>query len=223
MALAAFLFAMIGFSLLYARDAHRERRRRLALFDAALGLFDSYRVTHAGTRYPVLEGCYRGLAVRLEPVLDDMAWRKLPSLWLKATLLTPHRSRGTLDFLVRPQGTEFYSAQGDLPEHVAVPSSWPQHAVLATDNAATMPSLAVLTPHIADLFSDPKMKELVITPRGLRLVYQAAQARRAEYLVLRQARFATDQLDPALVVRLFNRLAMVANDLDGHPPVQTAA
>ena len=58
------------------------------------------------------------------------------------------------------------------------------------------------------------MKELVITPRGVRLVYQAAQAERAEYLVLRQAHFTNNKADPALVRTLLDRAIAIAAAAD---------
>ena len=76
-----------------------------------------------------------------------------------------------------------------------------------------VPSLARLTPHMT-AFDDVRTKELLVTPRGLRLVYQASQAERAEYLVLRQAKFAAIGLDVALVSNLLDRLIALAADLD---------
>ncbi len=172
--------------------------------------------------YPVLEARYQGLPVRLEPVLDNMGWRKLPSLWLKASLLVPNPTRGTIDFLVRPQGVEFYSPSYDFHEHLQVPASWPQNALLATLPGATIPSLDRLTPYI-EVFDDQKTKELVVTPHGIRLVYQAAQAKRADYLVLRQATFTEPSVDPALVQALLDRLIAIAATLDAAPAKESEA
>ncbi len=194
-------------------NVRTERRRRGEFFADVLALFDRYRVTQNGLNFPVLEGTYRGFTVRLEPVLDDMGVRKIPSLWLKTTLLLPNPRRGVLDFIVRPQGIEFYSPSQDLRKRLDIPTAWPQHAILCTDEGGTPPSLETLTPHIS-AFDDQKIKELLITPRGVRLVYQAAQAERAEYLVLRQARFAQARLAPAVVARLLDKVIAVATDLD---------
>jgi hypothetical protein len=212
-------FAMLF--ALYARDTRRERQQRAAFFGDVFGLLETYRVTQDGAQFPVLEGRYRGVPIKLEPVLDTLAWRKLPSLWLKATVLLPHPARGTLDFLVRPQGGEFYSPSGDLDAWLPVPENWPQHAVLCTGAAAIAPSLDLLTPHMT-VFDDPKAKEMLITPRGVRLVYQAAQASRGEYLVLRQARFSDLSLDPALVRSLLDRAIAIAAALDGAAAAKAA-
>ena len=202
--------------VLYLRDTRRERERRGVFFADAMAMFDRCRVTQDGMHFPVLEGAYRGAAVRLEPVLDDMGVRKVPSLWLKATLLIANPQRGVVDFMVRPQGIEVYSPSHDLKCRLDIPATWPQHAILCTDRIGNNPCLEVLAPHIA-AFDDPKTKELLVTPRGVRFVYQAAQAERAEYLVLRQARFSTTRVDPKLIRTLLDRLVAIARDLDAAP------
>lgn len=212
-ATALLLAALIVLPLVYARDAAREKRRRAAFFDDALAALDSYRVTQDGRGYPVLEGRYRGHSVRLEPVLDDMTWRKVPSLWLKATLLRAGPSRPTFSYMVRPQGGEFYSPASDLAQRMKVPAAWPQNAALCTDDRERMPDPDRLTPDMA-AFADPRLKELVVTPKGVRLVYQAAQAERASYLVLRQAKFDGAKAAPALVQALLDRAISIAQAVD---------
>jgi len=214
--------ALLVLPWFYARDARRARLRRGEFFAASTGLFETYRVTQEGMNYPVLEARYKGLPVRLEPVLDNMGWRKLPSLWLKASLLLPNAARGTVDFLVRPQGIEFYSPSYDFHEHLVIPAEWPQNAVLCSLPGAKRPSLDRLTPHIA-AFDDLKTKELVVTPHGVRLVYQAMQAERADYLVLRQATFAEPRVDLALVRSLLDQLIAIAADLDAAPAKKVEA
>jgi hypothetical protein len=209
--LAAAAFALC--STLAIRDVRRERVRRAGLFADCIGLFSRCRVTQEGTRFPILEGTYRGFEVRLEPIVDDMGVRKVPSLWLKATLLVSSPGRSVLDLLVRPQGIEFYSPNSDLPVRLDMPAGWPPHAILCADDAGAARLLDVLTPHVAG-FQDQRMKELLITPRGIRLVYQAAQADRSEYLVLRQARFTMSRLPPELVSRLLDQTIAIAADLD---------
>ncbi len=216
------LVALLVLPWLYARDARRTRLRRGEFFANSTELFETYRVTQEGMNYPVLEARYKGLPVRLEPVLDNMGWRKLPSLWLKASLLLPNAARGTIDFLVRPQGIEFYSPSFDFHEHLVVPEAWPQNALLCSLPGVPRPSLERLEPHIKT-FDDLKTKELVVTPHGVRLVYQAAQAERADYLVLRQATFTEARVNPALVRALLDRLIAIAADLDAAPAKEAEA
>jgi hypothetical protein len=221
MATALFLAALLVLPALYARDSIRERRRRGGWFTDALPLFDSYRVTQQSRNWPVLTGRYQGVDVRLEPVLDDMAWRKLPSLWLKATVLAPNPARGTLGLLVRARGGEFYSPTADMAHRLPIPKAFPSDAMLCSDCAETAPLLAVESQ--IEAFGDPRMKELVITPKGVRLVYQAAQGERAEYLVLRQARFAQDKGDAALVKSLLDRAMAIVAAVDAPAQQQAAA
>jgi hypothetical protein len=123
---------------------------------------------------------------------------------------------------VRPQGVEFYSPSYDFHQHLRIPEGWPQNALLSTLPGAATPSLDQLTPHI-EAFDDPKTKELVVTPRGIRLVYQAAQAERADYLVLRHATFTRPRVDPALVRALLDRLIAIATALDAIPAKEAGA
>src|SRR5258705_7585487 len=161
--------AVVVLIRLYRRDASRERVRRAMFFEHCLDLLDSGRVTQEAGGYPVLEGKYRGYAVRLEPILDTIAWRKIPSLWLKVTILTPNPVKGVLDLLIRPRGTEFYSPSDDLDVRVPMPANWPKDAIICTRDRATMPKLDRIAPHI-HLFDDSQMKELVVTASGTRLV-----------------------------------------------------
>jgi hypothetical protein len=48
---------------------------------------------------------------------------------------------------------------------------------------------ALLTPHMS-LFEQPQAKELLVSPAGVRVVYQLAQGERAYYAVFRSLRFA---------------------------------
>jgi hypothetical protein len=200
---------------LYARDHQRSRTRRAVLFTDCLDLFDAYKVIQSDVDYPTLRGRYCGFDVRLEPVLDDIACRKLPSLWLKATLLAPTRYEGALDLLARPRGIEFYSPSEDLPHRIALPEGWPVDASLRTDDPQNMPPLEIVAPHIG-AFDDPQTKELVITPHGVRFVRQIWQGERAHYLVLRQSVFAQDNMAPAVVKAMLDRLIELSVALAPH-------
>ncbi|MDB5446911.1 MAG: hypothetical protein JWQ97_2228 [Phenylobacterium sp.] len=220
-ALAA-LAAAAGLVWLFRRDGARRKRQRGVLFADCLELFQSFRVTQEGPAYPVLAGRYRGFEVRLEPVVDDLAVRKVPSLWLKTTVLAPNPVRGVFDLMMRPQGAEVYSPSGDLAHRLAVPAGWPDQAVICTDDPATLPDLDRLAPHVA-AFEEPQMKELLITPRGTRVVRQLRQADRARYGVLRQAEFGEVRLDPALARRLLDYAIAVSAALQPRTGLKEAS
>ena len=211
-----FLAALLVLPAIYLRDSVVEKRRRGDWFAPALDLFSSYRVTQDGKNWPVLLGSYRGHSVRLEPVLDDLSWRKLPSLWLKVTVLSPNTGRATYGFLVRARGGEFYSPTPDMKHRLSLPAGWPTDAILCSDDSLKAPDLDV------SAFQDPYLKELVITPKGVRLVYQAQQGERASYLVLRQARFEQRHADPQKVKALLDQAIAIAMQIDG-PSAQAVA
>jgi hypothetical protein len=212
----------LALASIHRADWRRRQARHAEFFADCLGLLDSYRVEQVGLAYPVIAGRYRGFEVRLEPVVDHIAWRKLPSLWLKATVIRPMPYAGVLDVIARPQGVEFYSPSDELNERLPAPASWPAGLMICTDDVAAMPPLALVEPHIA-LFDDPQMKELLVTPRGVRLVRQVWQGERAAYLVLRQVQFAESRLRPAVARAALDAALALAETLDKRPQLAKAS
>lgn len=204
---------------LHRRHRARVRTERGAVFSAALSLFDRYRVVQDDVDFATLEGRYRGYDVRLQPIVDHVAVRKVPSLWLLATVRAPVPFAGAFDFLARPQNVEFYSPSSTLDHAIAIPAGWPEHASLRTDRPEAMPPQAVMARHM-DFFADPKAKEMLVTPKGVRLVYQANQAERSQYLVLRQAEFANPSLPAELVRGLLDQAITLYEDLKRSGPTR---
>lgn len=207
------LLAIAGLWLLHRRERRSIKLQRGAFFDDCLDLFSDAHLAQDDVDYPVLQGRYGDHRVRLEPVVDHVVIRKLPSLWLLVTVFGELPIKGTVDFLVRPQNTEFYSPSAGLPESLPIPPGWPQHAHLRTDMSGRSAPVELLTPHMV-IFDDPRTKELAVTPRGVRIVYQVGQAERAYYLVLRQARFSELRVDRELARRLLDRAIAVYNSID---------
>ena len=208
--------------MLYRRDRSLLQARRSKFFDLCLDLFQSYRVTQEGPTFPLLSGRYRDHEVRLEPVIDDMAWRKVPVLYLKVTVLKPNPYRAILDLLIRPGGVEVYSPSDELHFHVKLPEGWPEQALLCTDDPSSLPPLDLITPHIG-IFNDVYMKELVATSRGVRLTRMIWQARRLHYAVLREVKFEEVHLDPALAKTLLDSTIGIADALSGSAGIAHAA
>lgn len=100
--LALCALCVVALWLVYRRDRAKKKAVRGSYFDDCRSLFADCRVDQEDIDFPVLEGIYEGHRVRLEPVIDHMAVRKLPSLWLKAILFGALPLPGTIDFLVRP-------------------------------------------------------------------------------------------------------------------------
>ena len=209
-ALAAVLVAILVY--MYRRDRRRLRDNRAAMYQDCVHLFDEPRVVQDDVNFPVLTGRYRGYRVKLEPIADYLAFRKIPSLWLQATVYCDNPYRGAFDFLVRPQNVEFWSPAWQMETSLATPPGWPEFAIARTDDPGDVPPLDRLQPH-GVLFDDEKVKELLVTPKGVRIVYQADQAERAYYMVLRQLVFENIRLAPDLVTSLLDRGISIHEDL----------
>lgn len=212
LALTAVLLAILV--LMYRRDRKRLRESRAAMYEDCVDLFESAGITQDDVGFPVLTGRYRGYEVKLEPIADYMAFRKVPSLWLLATVFADIPWGGTFDFLVRPQNVEFWSPAWSMKTRLPIPMGWPEFAIARSDGEGEPPPLDKLRPH-GILFNDQKVKELLVTPKGVRIVYQADQAERAHYMVLRQLVFGNFRLAPDLVTRLLDRAISIHEDLAG--------
>lgn len=212
--------------VLYWRTQRRHRRRvgdeRRRLWDDCLSLLDGARVSQDEIDFPRLEGCYRGCRVTLEALADHVAFRKLPQLWLRATIRVDIPHRGALDLLVRPENVEFYSPIWSLPVTIDPPAGWPVHALVRTDSPGEMPPVSVVGRHLG-LFDDPRAKELLITPRGIRIVYQLAQAQRAQYAVFRSLKFELSRAQPHEVRGILDAALAISDDLGASRRTDTPA
>jgi hypothetical protein len=197
---------------IYRRDKNRFERERAELFEDVRGLLSEAEISRAAGEYPKLRGHYRGYEVAVDAVVDHLAVRKLPSLWLRATVLTELPTRGTCDVMARAHNVEFFSPTGDLQHVLKLPAGWPDHLTVKCDDPAAAPPEAVLTRHIG-LFDEPRMKELLVTPRGVRVVRQAAQGSRAEYMVLRQALFGGVRIPREQLSTMLDAAIALAEDL----------
>jgi hypothetical protein len=209
--LIACLVALGVLAWIYRRDRKRLERERAQLFEDVRGLLTEAEISRAANEYPKLRGRYRGHEVTVDAVVDHIAVRKLPSLWLRVTVLAELPFSGTCDVMARAHNVEFFSPAGDLPHVLKLPAGWPDHLTVKCDDPEVAPPEAVLSRHIA-LFEDPRIKELLVTPRGVRVVRQAAQGSRAEYMVLRQALFGPVRIPrEQLEAMLDSAIALVAD------------
>ena len=204
--------AIVALGAMHRRNRAVVRSRRSSVFAPAYDLFDSYQVTQRGTDYPVLTGQYRKRTFQLDAITDTLTFRKLPVLWLRVSLLAPVPGSATLDILVRSQNAEFYSPSNELPYQVRPLVDWPADAIVRTDDERRLPDLSIVDRHMS-VFERPATKELLITAKGVRLVHMLDQARRAEYLVLRQAEFENAAVDKELLRDLMDRAIALHNDL----------
>lgn len=219
-ALAAAMLVLLWFW--HRQTRTRTRRDRGEMFDDCLDTFERPVIEQDDVNFPVLTAQYKGQKVRLEPIIDQMTFRKLPSLWMSLTIYCPVPVAGTIDYLVRPQNTEFYSPWSRLPYDLDIPKDWPEHAVLRTDAETALP-LDAITPSIRVFKEDPKVKELLITKSGVRFVYQLDESQRSHYLVLRQPLFESLQVDKDKMQVLLDSAIDLADALkSGHSQMTVA-
>ncbi|MEP7242758.1 MAG: hypothetical protein ABI885_03635 [Gammaproteobacteria bacterium] len=213
MGLAAFV--AVGLFLLhrYRGESQRRQREPARFYARALAVLERGELQATGAvGYPRLAGRYQGFPVQVQPVIDTLATRRLPALWLLVTLQDALPVAARLDLMMRPTAATTFSNFDLLPVTLQLPAGFPEHSVLRTDDAQSALPAGVLAPHL-DVFESPRAKELLITPNGVRLVWLIAEADRARYGVFREADFGETDLDPDLLRSLLDRLVALRHSV----------
>ena len=208
------LLAALGLLMFgkYQRDVKRKLLARSAVFDDCTALLQNVRISQDKANLPVLHGEYAGNKVALSIVEDTIAWRKLPPLWLLVKVIANKTSIGSLDMIVRPAGNEFYSPSWQWDGNLTIPPTWPQHAIIKYLHKPV--DMRLLEPLVPALFSDLKMKELLIMPELVRLTYMAKQADRGEYLIMRNAVYHDTPISKELVESLIKQAIAISQTLE---------
>jgi hypothetical protein len=210
-------FAGIGLAAT-AVVATREHRRIIAergtLLDRCVPLLSGSLLTCGGDGFPRLEGYRNGRFIRVELVPDSMTIRRLPQLWLKLTRLEARPNAREFSLLVRPSGTEFYSLTTGHPFVLDPPGGIAAEALAKGDRPSSQRDLDISSPVLRRVFADPRAKEVAVTRKGLRLVWQAAEGHRGEHLIFRQCRFENAGLAPAALEGLLAALDDLGASLD---------
>jgi hypothetical protein len=159
-----------------------------------------------------LTGKYQGHFFQLQTVVDALVTRKVPSLWLMVTLPEPQPVEAVFNLMMRAGGPSTFSNFDFLEHVVATPSDFPEHAMIRTDDPEKVLPSHKVRPHL-QMFFGPKAKELLVSPKGLRIVVQAAQADRARYSVLREANFGDVAIDADLAKACLETLLALRKNL----------
>ena len=195
------------------RAAARRRNRLRASYFTAL----TPRLTRTEpSGFPRVALDLQGRPFDLQAIPDSLSFRKLPCLWLLVTLTAPQPFRAETRIMARASGLEPFSTFATLPCELPLPAGFPDHCTLRTTDPAALPDLA---PY-AGLFNDPKVKELTLSPKGLRLVVLAEEAPRTAYLLYREAELPSAPLDPARAQALMQ--ALIALEAEAALPPPTA-
>lgn len=151
------------------------------------------------------EGSWNGWHVQVRTIVDTLATRKLPARWLSVSVMEKVAVPATFDMMMRPGSPTTFSNFDHLAHTLPKAPGFPIEAVLRTDRRGTRFPQGIIADHL-EPFSDGRAKELLITPKGVRIVWLLAEAERARYGVFRQAAFANGAIDPALVARLLTSI-----------------
>jgi hypothetical protein len=200
-AFMVFIAASLAWFSMRALHDHRSAlSQRGGLLDRAVGLLGDAKITLGRDAFPVLVGRLPDKRpVKVELIADTMVFRRLPQLWLRVTLTeTVDRKRPSIGALARPTGAEFYSIVHELPHWIEPPQT-DASLLMRGDGNASEAQIERVSALFRSLFSDPAVKEAAITPRGVRLIRQAAQGDRGAHLILRQTQFRVDAIAPELV------------------------
>jgi hypothetical protein len=186
------------------------------LFSEVLSLFENPTIKDgpaAGSKR--LDGAYQSNNFQLQTITDTLAVRKLPSLWLLVTLPCNLPVTAKLDLMMRPAGQTSFSNFDFLDHMISTPPEFPQFAQLRSDSSSGYAKLDIIKHHLG-LFAISKFKELLISPQGLRIVIQAAEADRAYYGVLRNARFENTCIESELLKQSMDTLLALKSALEDY-------
>jgi hypothetical protein len=181
--IAAIVLAAI--QTLHRRKVGRDRR---SIFAEVEPLLTEATVTQDGIGFPTLRGRWNGHAVKIELVVDTLALRQLPTLWMLATVLRPLPVRTPVDITLRPRSSDIVSAGTSFSYEHEAPRGWPEDLRVTTPEPA-IPPLEELD-GIVELLELPTTKGVLIAPGGVRVVHELARGSIGQYRVVRRPKFA---------------------------------
>ena len=178
-----------------SRGAAQRRAWRAGYFNRVQSLLANPRIRIEPGGFARLTGRLDGTPVDLQAVPDTLTTRKLPALWVLATLPEPTPLRHTWHLMLRPRGAETFSAFDRLPRLLSPVSGLPEDSAVRTD-APTGEPPALLAEAVSRLGED-RLKEVILSPKGLRLTWLAEEAPRASYMLFRDSEMGKLPLEPS--------------------------
>jgi hypothetical protein len=175
------------------RAARDRAASRATYFAAATTLLENTQRQIQPTGFARIAGRYEGLRFDLQALPDTLTFRKLPALWVMVTITEPQPLAGEMHIMARANGQESFSTHAQMPMSVHLPPGFPPDCSLRCTDPAALPAPQVMA-RIAPLFSDPKVKEVVLSPKGIRLVILAEEGDRTNYLIFRDAELGRSPL-----------------------------
>lgn len=203
---------LMSMYMLYRRVQRSVMKDRSGLFDECDSILENTSKHYEANGFPYVEGDYDGFRVRFNLVPDTIVMRKIPPLWLMITIHAKQKTKGTIDFLVRPQNTEFYSPGWQWDGQIQTPINWPQNSI-AKYKESVVP-VGLIDRFVPKLFDDDKVKQLLVTPHALRITYMVKQAIRGEYLLMRGAIFDTQPIDKNAVKSMLESAIKIRKNIE---------
>ena len=188
------------------RAARGRAASRANYFSAATSLLTDPHRQIQPTGFARIAGRYNGLRIDLQALPDTLTFRKLPALWVMVTVTEPQPVAGEAHIMARANGQESFSTHAQMPFAVNLPAGFPPDCTLRCTDPAALPAPDVMA-MLAPLFSDPTVKEAVLSPKGIRLVVLAEEGDRANYLIFRDAELGRQPLAAARLGNLLGTLA----------------
>lgn len=190
------LMAAGGVTLALRRAHVARAAERAAYLDACAPLFTAPSSAIQPSGFPRLSGHHMGDLFDLQIIPDTLTVRKLPALWVLVSLPQDLPVDRSIDLMMRATGLETFSNFSHLPAHLPLPDGLPPEAALRSDRAGPAPFADALRRTVAAVDAK-RLKEILITPKGVRIVFLAEEAQRTKYLLYRDAEMGRTPLAPA--------------------------
>lgn len=196
--LAVALALGVGAAVIFALQREQAARaaRRAAYLSAAGVLFTERREEVQPSGFPRLAGVHEGVEFDLQIVPDTLSLRKLPALWVLVSVPGALPTGASVDVMLRPTGMESFSHFSQLPVQVPVPPGFPADCAIRADAPGAVPFEAAIR-DVLDGVDVDRLKEVLVTRKGVRLVFLAEEAHRGRYLIYRDAEMGRVPLPPA--------------------------
>lgn len=203
---------LVILALRLLRATRIRQAAREGYFDLITPHMTRVRRAVAPTGFARVSGEIDGVTTDLQLVPDTLTWRKLPVLWLLVTQPGALPVSQRIDLMARPRGIEPFSTFDTLPHQTILPQDFPFDASLRSERALSPDEADLLQRHL-HLLQDPRIKELIIAPEGMRLTFFADEAERGRYLIFREAELGREALEPETLAPLTEALAQLRADI----------
>jgi hypothetical protein len=196
------------------RDARAAAAVRHCLLDTGLNILEAPKFSIQPSGFPKIEGTLHGRSFRVALIPDTLTFRRLPQLWLDVTLKRDLPAvHDRIAILVRPSGADYYSLTDHLRDYLLPPAGFPDSCLVKGQGAGAQALLKRIAPCAVRLLQDSKIKEIDVSPRGIRILRQFAQGNRGSHLILRQSVFDGALLQADELEDMINAVLQIENTL----------